>query len=293
MNTSVRKHALEKIAVSTAAVGGVSGAALGAALGSALRYSQEPGEEQSILTNPIMLGALGAGIGSLGGYAVDTAPTYQQTTTFDDRLTEGLKSTIGRPTKSLVSNSSVPGPTTAGLLLTSGGLYGVGALAGRDASNEIINEVERRLASFKGNKGKALKVLKEKNLKLYNKYIKALVATGRLETDIINNKGLEGGAKRLGLLDSDKTGKLTAFLRRMRFFNPARAFTLGLKDALQMSVAKNSWLRAPKARFKAFNALPGRKAKIKVGLKGAGKAAPVIAALTGLGILGKKIFVDD
>lgn len=292
MNESVRKHALEKIAVSTAAIGGVSGAALGAALGSALRYSSEPGEEQSVLTDPIVLGALGAGLGTLGGAAVDTTPTNPpQTTSFDDSLKKGLRTVVGRPTKSLLSSlvSSPPGLTSGSLLGSVAGLYGVGAYAGNARATEIINKVERMSP-------KALNKLKKNDPSLYNKYIKALVTKGQLERKIINTK-LENGAKRLGLIGETRTDKALAFLRRMRWWNPVRALSLGLLDAGSRAIRPDGWIRAPKTNIKnrisAFKALPNRKAKIKAGLKGGGKAAGLVATLLSLGMLGKQVFGED
>lgn len=264
MNEITRQHALEKVAVGTATIGGVSGAALGTALGAALRYSSEPGEEHSVLTNPIMLGALGAGLGSLGGAVVDNVPTNKQ-------------------------QSYSIGPTVGSVLGSAGGLYGIGAYAGNATTNEIIRKVEKKINAKAS--PSALKRLKNSDIKLYNEYIKALVAQGRLH-EIINTE-LEGGAKNLGLLGSDKSSKTLALLRRMRYWNPVRALSLGLLEGGKMAIRPNSWLRAPRANIKAFKALPTRKAKIKAGLKGVGKGAGVAATLIALGMLGKQVFGND
>lgn len=292
MNEITRQPALEKIAVGSAAIGGVSGAALGTALGAALRYSSEPGEEQSVLTNPIMLGALGAGIGSLGGAAIDTIPTNKQqgSPTFDNTLKEGLRATVGRPIKSMLSQSYSLGPTVGSILGSAGGLYGIGAYAGNATTNEIIRKVERKLRD-PATRNITLRNLKDTNPRLYNKYIKALVAQGRLH-EIINTE-LEAGAKSLGLLGSDKSSKTLALLRRMRYWNPVRALSLGLLEGGKMAIRPDSWLRAPRAKINAFKTLPTRKAKIKAGLKGAGKGAGVAATLIALGMLGKQVFGKD
>ena len=313
MNESVRKHALEKIAVNTAAVGGVSGATLGAAIGSALRYSSEPEEEQSVLTNPIMLGALGAGIGTIGGAAIDAIPTNKpsQPGSFDDSLREGLRSGIGRPVKSMLSSSSTPGLTSGALLGSAAGLYGIGAYAGNAHAREIIQKFNKKFGTeFNKELGRAKRsgkpvdtdkikasVLKSmSSTPLYNKYIKALVTTGQLEDKIINTT-LAGSAKNLGLIGDTRTGKTLAFLRRMRSWNPVRALSLGLVEAGERVSRPNGWLRSPKTNIKnrisAFKALPGRKAKIKAGLKGGGKAAGLVATLISLGMLGKQVFSED
>lgn len=292
MNEITRQQALEKVAVGSAAIGGVSGAALGTALGAALRYSSEPGEEHSVLTNPIMLGALGAGLGSLGGAAVDAVPTNKQqgSPSFDDTLEEGLRATVGRPIKSMLSQSYSIGPTVGSVLGSAGGLYGIGAYAGNETSNEIIRKVERKLSN-PATRNITLRNLKNRNPRLYNKYIKALVAQGRLH-EIINTE-LEAGAKSLGLLGSDKSSKTLALLRRMRYWNPVRALSLGLLEGGKMAIRPDSWLRAPRAKINAFKTLPTRKAKIKAGLKGAGKGAGVAATLIALGMLGKQVFGKD
>lgn len=315
MNKSVRQCALEKIAVSTAAVGGVGGATLGAAIGSALRYSSEPGEEQSVLTNPILLGALGAGIGTLGGAAIDAAPTNKpsQPGSFDDSIREGLRSAVGRPVKSVLSHSSTPGLTTGALLGSAAGLYGIGAYAGNARAREIIQRVDKKFneevtkalgrAKKSGKsvdpdsiRSKVLSSMKDNNTNLYNKYIKALVTTGQLEDKIINTP-LANGAKNLGLIGDTRTGKTLAFLRRMRSWNPVRALSLGLVEAGERVSRPNGWLRSPKANIKSriatFKALPSRKAKIKAGLKGGGKAAGLVATLISLGMLGKQVFSED
>lgn len=298
MSESVRQHALEKIAVSTAAVGGVSGATLGAAIGSALRYSSEPGEEQSNLTNPIVLGALGAGIGTLGGTAIDAISTNKpEAQTFDDTLKGVLRTYVGRPIKHTLQHSSAPGLTLGSMLGSAAGLYGIGAYAGNATARETIQAVDDYMYKNPSrNPRRTLKKLKARDPKLYNRYIKALVATGQLDDRIINTP-LEADAKRLGLVGDTRTGKALAFLRRMRWWNPVRALSLGLLDAGSKAIRPNGWIRAPKTNIKnrisAFKALPGRKAKIKAGLKGAGKGAGIAATLVALGLLGKQVFGND
>lgn len=233
----------------TGLAGGAGGALLGAALGAASRYSKEPGEESSILTNPLLLGALGAGLGYAGGSALDhieipSVPTHEKLN---------------------------PGAWLTGGILGTAGLYGVGAGSASRNAEEIINKYINlppyRLRSLPSGK--------------LNEYIRALALKGRIEKNIINNKVLDKAAKNLGIHGN---GPIRNWLKH-HAFSPKNAFGRGLFIDAPTRLVKNI----------AKGNLLGRIGSnlTKHPLKSLGKAAPVVAALTGLGILGKKIFVND
>ena len=233
----------------TGLAGGAGGALLGAALGAASRYSKEPGEESSVLTNPLLLGALGAGLGYAGGSALDHIDTPPVSTA--EKLNPG-------------------GWLTGGLLGTAG-LYGVGASSASRNAEEIINK-------YINLRQKSLSRLPSGEL---NKYIGALALKGRVEENIVNNKALHEAAEKLGIKGR---GAISNWLR-YHAFSPKNAFGRGL------------FLDAPTRLIKniAKGNLLGRigSSITQHPIKSLGKAAPAVAALTGLGILGKKIFVDD
>lgn len=233
----------------TGLAGGAGGALLGAAIGAASRYSKEPGEKSSILTNPLLLGALGAGLGYAGGSALDHIDTPSVSTS--ERLN--------------------PGTWLTGGLLSTAGLYGVGASSASRNAEEIIDKYIKLRRS-------SLSRLPSGEL---NKYIRALALKGRVEKNIVNDAVLHGAAEKLGITGR---GPLSNWIR-YHAFSPKNAFGRGLFFDAPSRLIKNITKGNLLGRIGSSLA--------QHPIKSIGKAAPAVAALTGLGILGKKIFVDD
>lgn len=235
MDEKDKQSALDKLS-GTGIAGGLGGAALLAGLGAAARYSSRPGEEHSILSNPILLGALGAGLGYAGGTALD-------------------KIKLDPPVKETWS----PGWGTGGLL-AGGGLYTIGASAAKKNADEVVASLIRK---------------KKLTTEELNKLIKSLALRGRVSKDIINNKKFHGAAKNLGI---SSKGVLHDFLK-YNAFSPKNALGRGI------------FYDAPSRLLKGLTSIPGMIVKHPV--RSIGKAAPVVAALAGLGILGKKLLSDN
>lgn len=288
MDEKDKQSALDKLS-GTGVAGGLGGAALLAGLGAAARYSSRLGEEHSILSNPILLGALGAGLGYAGGTALDNI----------------------KPDP-LAKETWSPGWGTGGLL-AGGGLYTIGASAAKKNADEVIGSLvkTRKLTSAD------IKKLTPKEL---NKLITSLALRGRIVSDIVNSD-LQRLAKNVGV---EHKGLMRNFLR-YNAFSPRQALVRGLfYDApvrlgtaakgiygkvqphlttIQQHMNKPSILNALKQLKQHMNKqsilklLGGSIGTTKSSLKTIGrtvpKAAPVVAALAGLGILGKKLLSDN